>query len=465
MTDVAVLKFGGSTLLDGASIERACERILTYQAARPVVVVSALQGVTDALFDAFDQARSGSEGPALAGPLRIRHRSVCRQLGLPSDLLDRLWRELRAVLLKVAQRAQEGSPVADEARDQVLSFGERASARIMAAALRDAGVLATPVDSFDLGFETQARPGRSRLSPGVVDRIRPGLQAVPGIPVVTGFLAKDPAGNLTTLGRDGSDWTAAVIAQALEAQALVYWKDVPGVLSGDPRWLANVRVIDRLALCEARELAFQGAQVLHSAALEDSFGQRTQVSIRSMDDPSFRAVAPDGASPLGGPVLGTVLTPGEDRAGAIAIACHPRLVGLEWTASTPSGVQAKLSSALVSLSRRHQVARLVSQSADKATVWLVDDESTQACLSSLPPFRRLGGERASIALIGQDLGQHAGLLRLVWDALDQAQITVYHTSFGLRQHGQAFVIDRERVSEALEICHSKVVGTPLRMAR
>lgn len=450
MGEVAVLKFGGSTLCDGDSIALACERILTQGHAQPVVVVSALQGVTDRLWAAFEEARSGGAGSQLGSDLRIRHRSVCHQLELPSDLLDRLWRELQSLLAKVGQQARAGGVSGHEARDQVLSFGERASARLVAAALRRAGVLATPVDSFDLGFETQALPGHSRLSPGVADRVRPALQQVPGIPVVTGFLAKDPSGNLTTLGRDGSDWTAAVLAQALQADELVYWKDVPGVLSADPRWLPAAQPIERLSLAEARELAFQGAQVLHSAALEEAIHEHTRVRIRCLAH---------------GPEPGTILTPTETRQGAIAVASHRRLLGVEFEAPNAAGVQAKLSAAMVALSRHHQLARHIETSAQTGQLWLVDDESTRACLAALPPHRVVPEEWSSVALIGENLGQHPGLYRLVLQAFEEAAMPLHLAHFGRRQHGQAFIIERARWAEAMEICHSKVVGTPLRMAR
>ncbi|HPF13615.1 MAG TPA: aspartate kinase [Planctomycetota bacterium] len=439
MAGFRVLKFGGSALAHGNAISMACELVLTQGGERTVVVVSALQGVTDRLIEA---AQAATRDEDLGAELRIRHRTVCRELGLPSDLLDRLWRELQGLLGQIRIRAS----LTPQALDQVLSFGERASARIVAAVLRQAGVLATPVDAFDLGFETEAATGWSRLAPGVADRIGPALAQIPGIPIVTGFLAKDALGNLTTLGRDGSDWTAAVIAGALRADELIYWKDVPGILSADPRWVSGAQTLARVSFCEARELAFQGAQVLHSAALDDPDKLGIQVRVKSFQRPQ---------------VPGTVLTPSEFRTGAVAVACQPELVGVFFEGESAGRMQAKLSSALVRLGSAHLLARFLEQGGSGAAFWFDDGPHTDSLLDELPPAAQIRRDQASVAVVGENLGQNIELYRHCLAALEQGAIELHGTHWGDRAHGLSFLVARDSLADAMQRLHDSVVGLPL----
>lgn len=255
-----VMKFGGAALADGPGIRRAGEILLARGGSRPVAVVSAAQGVTELLLSV---AAAAAEGRNEAERIRLRHRGLLSQCALDPELLNRLFHELFSVLENL--RARRGVSLAE--RDFVLSFGERMSARIVAASLRASGHDATPVDAFDLGLISDSNHGRARPLDGYVQRIRRALAQVPGIPVVTGFVAKDPDGNLTTLGRNGSDLSASLLGEAAGAREVQFWKVVGGVMSADPRLVPNARSLDRLTYRQAAEYAFRGANVLHPSAL------------------------------------------------------------------------------------------------------------------------------------------------------------------------------------------------------
>ncbi|MEZ6002850.1 MAG: aspartate kinase [Planctomycetota bacterium] len=439
MEGVRVLKFGGAALRDGAAILRSCERVLSHGGNRPIVVVSAFFGVTDQLLEACDRALAGDpDGQAL----RLRHRTICRQLGLPSEVLDRLWAEMQG-LLRIIAAEQRLIP---EIRDRVLSFGERASARVVAQALSQAGVPATPVDAFDLGFETDGEPGGSRLAQGAEQRIGPALAGVPGVPIVTGFLAKDPLGNLTTLGRDGSDWTAAIVAEAVGAEQLIFWKDVPGILSADPRIVPEAHPLARVSVAEARELAFQGAQVLHPASLDSFLHDGPRVRVLSFVDES----AP-----------GSELCESIPRAGAVAVTSRARLVGVRFAGESPARMQSKLSAALVRLSSARLLARMVHQGGDSVRLWFEDGPLTEEVLAQFPPFAEVDRSLGSAAVVGENLGEHPELARRCWRGLEELGIPVHQIQGGTRSHGIAFLLPREHVAAAVRHLHQHVVGVPL----
>ena len=254
-------KFGGASLADGTAIRRACALLREAGGERPIAVVSAIAGATVQL----DRLAHDAAGGAFDfGTLRLRHRSLLAQLGLDSELLDRHLAALGTVLQSVRARRR----LRPAERDHVLSFGERMSARIVAAALRDGGAEATPIDAFDLGLLSDSNHGSAKPLLESREVVRHALAHVPGIPVVTGFVAADARGSLTTLGRNGSDLSATLIAEAVGAREVQFWKPVGGMLTADPRLVPEARTIRRLGYDAAAAFSRHGASVLHPDAIE-----------------------------------------------------------------------------------------------------------------------------------------------------------------------------------------------------
>ncbi|MCB9914951.1 MAG: aspartate kinase [Planctomycetes bacterium] len=342
MLPTSVLKFGGAALADGKAVRRVCELVAAEPTA-PVVVVSAHDGVTEQLEAC---ARAAAAGRLDTDALRIRHRGLLRELELDPELVNRHFYELRQVLVAVRHKRV----LLAEELDFVLSFGERLSARVVAAALRRRGLAATPVDAYDLGLTTDSCYGRARPLPGVEASLRESLRGIPGVPVVTGFLAKDGRGNLTTLGRNGSDLTASLLAHAVGAERLVFYKSVAGILSGDPGEVEGARLLAELTLDEAAELAFHGAEVLHPRALEPLGTAELVVELRDVARPEL---------------AGTRLVGRGVRAAAVAVTGHRDLEGL----CVPAGDGSALNALFALLHAHHVLPRVLSTSAHGVRVW------------------------------------------------------------------------------------------------
>jgi aspartate kinase len=261
-----VHKFGGAALGDASSIASVVE-LLRAAPLGTVAVVSAVEGATNALEElAGAAATGGGAWRPLAERYRLRHRSLLSQLGLDAELLDRWLAELATVTEGVARVGR----VEPSVRDHLLSFGERMSARIVAACLRARGAACSALDAFDLGLRTDSNYGRARPleESSVAVRERLGRLVEAGQrPVVTGFISADSSGRLTTLGRNGSDLSAALIAQALGARECVFWKWVDGVQTADPRLVAGARTLPEIGYDQAEILGGLGAKVLHPEAV------------------------------------------------------------------------------------------------------------------------------------------------------------------------------------------------------
>jgi aspartokinase/homoserine dehydrogenase 1 len=288
-----VHKFGGASLADSAAVRQAVDIIRRHRAEPTVVVVSAMAGTTDALLAVAQQAGSGDARAVapLIARLRLRHAEVARAL-LPGG-------RLRAdVLAVITERFAELEALAEGLRllreltprtsDYIVSRGERLSAAIVAAALDAAGTRARYIDATDL-IHTDAAFGRASPDYPRTDR---SVQRTLGpllergiIPVVPGYIGAAADGAVTTLGRGGSDLTATLLGRALGARRVSLWKDVPGLLTADPRVVPDARVIPQLHAREAAELAYYGAKVLHPRALIPIAGRRTAVIVRPFADP------------------------------------------------------------------------------------------------------------------------------------------------------------------------------------
>lgn len=425
-----VLKFGGAGLADGPAVERACDLIRDYGGRRPVVVVSAHQGVTE-LLDTV--VRAAAEGHVEGDRVRIRHRTLLRQLGLEPDLLDRHFAELFVLLEGVRSRGR----LSPEERDLALSYGERMSARIVAHALRSRGVLATPVDAFDLGLSTDSNYGNAAPSLDSLATVKNSLEEVTGVPVVTGFVGKDRSGNLTTLGRNGSDLTAALVAEAVGAGELHLWKTVGGMMTADPKLVPDARVIDRLGFDEAAEYAFHGAEILHAAALAPA--RRGGVLVRVLDVGN-----PEGE--------GTVIEERSGDHGVVGIAARKRVTRL--TMLVPAGGDRSVYTATLfgALADQRVESGPVRMAHDHISVLVAPTPNLERAVGALGALARQENEFALVALIGRDASHDAQVGARAQSVLADCGVEIFEAHTGSRERSQAFLVralDLERAVRAL----------------
>ena len=303
-----VQKFGGTSVADAERIGVVCRIVAQSVAERPVVVVSALAGVTDLLAQAVDLARRGDrEGldPVLAD-LGRRHRwavsGAIRDAGRRHDLslaVDASLEELRT-LLRSVRILGEGTP---RSADVLLAFGETLSSRIVAAALEAEGVPARWIDPHDV-VATDGRHGRAEPDlPETANRARATLSPLLArgeVPVTGGFVGAAPDGSTTTLGRGGSDTSAAVIGSVLGAREVQIWTDVDGILTADPRIVPTARLRPVVSFAEAAEAAHYGARVLHPSSVSPAVLRGIPVRVRNTAHPEG-----EGTTVLATPAAGS----------------------------------------------------------------------------------------------------------------------------------------------------------------
>jgi aspartate kinase len=293
-----VMKFGGSSVGDADRIANVAGLVAERASARPLVVVSALAGVTDLLTRAVDAAGAGDLDrlePVVA-EIERRHRwalAAVRDDRRRHDLgldVDRMLEELRGRLRSIRVLG-EATP---RATDAVLASGEDLSSRIVVGAFADRGLAARWVDPrsvvcTDESFGTAEADERS-VREACAAVLRPILDAGE-VPVIGGFVGATAAGETTTLGRGGSDTSATVLGLGLAADEIQIWTDVDGLMTADPRLVPLARTLDRVSFAEAAELAFYGAKVLHPASIAPAVRRRIPVRVLNSLRPTSAGTA------------------------------------------------------------------------------------------------------------------------------------------------------------------------------
>jgi aspartate kinase len=303
--EVIAFKFGGTSLLGADRMLHAAQIVRSSaQTSSVVVIVSAMKGVTDHLLAIGSSLINGKAGPARdeAQGVISTHLGVLNDLRLAEDDDLRVRREIQALgrdLLHDVEANLRPLAIA-ELLDRLASYGERLSARLFAAALEKSGVAAVAVTSSDFvrTCETfrDARPdlqetrqrGREVLLPLLSD----GL-----VPVVTGFIGATPDGRITTLGRNSSDFSGAIIAHVVDADELVIWTDVDGIFTSNPRENQEAQLLHEMSYDDAHALAKSGAKVLHAKVLPLAAETEMVVWVRNTFNPAGRGTrigpAPD----------------------------------------------------------------------------------------------------------------------------------------------------------------------------
>lgn len=260
-----VMKFGGSSVANAERIKHVASIIQAYAEKRPAVVLSAMGDTTDHLLDAADMAVQGKVDIEKVEKL---HFDTAKELEIEVPAVKELLDELKTLLTGISMLHE----LTRRTRDYLVSFGERLSVRMMAAYLAKQGTPAKFYDAWDVGMVSDSNYMSAELLDEVWDNIpnalndyKKGVQKE--IPIVTGFIAKDKNGIITTLGRGGSDLSATMIGAAMDAEEIQTWKDVDGILTTDPRVVKEARPVPEVTYEEAQELAMFGAQVLHPRSM------------------------------------------------------------------------------------------------------------------------------------------------------------------------------------------------------
>jgi aspartate kinase len=454
---LVVMKFGGTSVEDPAAINRTAAIVAGRVSAgrQPVVVVSAMAKVTDQLLRAASAASVGDRTGALAisSRLRSRHRDTAAALiknqkdsatlvtwiDQKFDQLDEVLRGLAAIL--------ELTP---RISDLIVSYGERLSSRMIAAAFCERGIAAAHVDAreiilTDSQFQ-KAIPLDTAIEKRANEKVRP-LVNEGKVPVMGGFVGSNEAGITTTLGRGGSDFTGALIGGALAADSIEIWTDVDGIMTSDPRVCPDALRVKVISFEEAAELAYFGAKVLHPATILPAVKKNIPVLVLNSRNPGNEgtriiSLAPHCKSPFK------------------SIAVKKKLSIIDVVASRMLMTHGYLK-AIFDVFDRHQCAVDMVSTSEVSVSLTVDSNDKlpliAADLSKLADVK-YEGKKALVCMVGEDIRGRNGMAAQVFMAI--RHINVRMISQGASEINMSFMIDEEDADEAVRSLHAAFFQDP-----
>ena len=451
---LVVMKFGGTSVEDPAAIARTAAIVAGRVALgkQPVVVVSAMAKVTDQLLRAAAASEKGDRAGALAisEKLRVRHRDTAAQLVSNSteliefidqefDSLDEILRGLAAIL--------ELTP---RISDLIVSYGERISSRIVAAAFIEQGINAAHVDArevivTDSHFQ-KAAPLDALIEKRASEMLLP-LIHLGQVPVVGGFIAANEAGITTTLGRGGSDFTGALIGGALEAEAIEIWTDVDGIMSADPRVCPDALRVKVISFEAAAELAYFGAKVLHPATILPAVKKNIPVLVlnsrnAACEGTRITSLAPRCRSPFK------------------SIAVKKRLSIIDVVASRMLMTHGYMKEIFTIFDKHKCAVDMVSTSEVSVSLTVDSNDNLPALAADLGQLAdvKYEGRKALICMVGDDIRGQNGMAAQVFSAI--RHINVRMISQGASEINMSFMIDEDDADEAVRSLHATFFQDP-----
>lgn len=432
-----VMKFGGSSVANRAQIEKVLGIVAGRALRRPVVVSSAHKGITDALVLTARTAAAGAYDPET---VLARQRTIARELGCSDGLLAPLFSEL-CDLLRGVHLVKEISP---RSLDYIASFGERMSVRCLADFFTRHGTPATAHDVWDLGFITDSNFGCARPTAGFEERARTAFAALPSdrIPVVTGFIGKNESGEITTVGRNGSDLTATLLGAALEAEEVEIWSDTDGVMTADPRLVPTARNIPYMRFDEAAELAYFGSRVLHPSTLLPAMQRGIPVRVLNTNHPAHP-----------GTVIQEVTPPNPNPVTSIAYTENQSVLTIGSTRMF--GEVGFLGEVFAACARHAVVVDMVTTS--EVSISLTA-QGNGALTRAAEELRSLGDVsvrtgRTVLVVVGQHLATRAGVAAEILRAVGEQGVNVEMLGYAAGAINLSMVIVDADVARAVEVLH------------
>jgi aspartokinase/homoserine dehydrogenase 1 len=462
-----ILKFGGSSVSNPDRIKLVSKLIRKYASEYPEisVVVSAQSGITDQLVKLCELvALVTCEREAVIQELENRHLQTVKAL-LPVAQRPAAMAEIMTMcneLGDIVKGAALVGEVTPRTRDLILSFGERLSAYIVCQVVKSDIPEALYTDSRHL-IKTDGTFGRARVNIELSNKlIKEYYSENKGLKIVTGFIASSVEGQTTTLGRNGSDYTASVLGAALEADIIEIWTDTDGVMTADPTYVKEAQSIAQLSYSEAMELSHFGAKVIFPASLQPAMVKRIPILVKNTFNPDHKGTlicnepGRDNGFIKGITSLGDICLINVEGSGMVGVA---GIAARMFKALSQNNISVILIS---QASSEHSICiALMKEDAEKANKVLHDafaEELSSGLISSVNYESGL----AIVAVVGENMRNMPGVAARVFGPLGRNGINVKAISQGSSELNLSFVIQENDLKKALRILHQSLFSKEIR---
>ncbi|MCL4512228.1 MAG: lysine-sensitive aspartokinase 3 [Bacteroidetes bacterium] len=450
-----VMKFGGTSVENSDAIRRLIEIVGTEIPRKPIVFVSACAGVTNQLLKIAGLSAEGKKDEAndLISSVRAKHEKLVEELvssELPRNYLKGKISVYAHELKNLSQAISVLGEVTNRSRDAIASYGERLSSMIIAQALEDSAVKSALVDAREFMITNDNYTKAAPVFPVVEEKAKKTLlpAVLNGYVVVTqGFIGSSEKGITTTIGRGGSDYSAAIIGSLLNAEEIQIWTDVDGVLTADPSIVPEARRIKKMSFNEASELAYFGARVLHPMTILPAIEKNIPVYVRNSRNPAYH---------------GTLITKGEDAEECVAksIAYKERITLLNLVSSRMFLAHDFLEAVFAVFNKYKTIAHAVATSEVSVSVAIDDTTSLEEMKKEFSEFAEVSDSsgKAIVCVVGDNIRHSPGIVGKIFSALDEIRINMI--SQGASEINLGFVVDEADLERAVRLLHTELFSNP-----
>lgn len=457
------MKFGGTSVGDGKRIKSAAELVYAQRQHAIVVATSAMSGVTDALIRSARSAADGDAKTFLANERALLEQHYAAIDAAVADVKARA--ELREQVQRIlgdfgdlCASIRVLGELTPRALDAIASMGERLVVPILAQALRELGAKAEAIEASELVVTddnfTRADPMMPETREKSRARLMPLLDAHT-IPVVTGFIGATRKGIITTLGRGGSDYTATILASAIDADEVWIWTDVDGVMTADPRIVSNARSIAEMSYAEAAELSYFGAKVIHPKTISPAAEREIPIRILNTFNPSHAGTR-------------IVRNPRVDDVTVKAITVIRNLSVITIEGRGMQGVPGVAARVFSAVAREEVNVLMISQSSSEQNIcFVVESLSAQLAIDALDNAFELERLRhnvdrvwsedkvAIVAIVGAGMRRTPGISAKVFGALAEHELNVISIAQGSSEYNLSLVVSEADADNAVRAIHEK----------
>lgn len=438
-----VMKFGGTSVESAAAMARVASIVESHSGDRAVVVVSAMGKTTNRLIAMAETAARGEREEALEQVHWLRDFHLRETPTGVHEFVEAHFRELEELAISLSV-LRELTP---RTIDLVSSFGERLSSLAFTQVLRDRGHRVHHVDSRDVivtdSRHTMAAPNFTTTYRRLDDRVKPLAQR--GLVVMGGFIASTEAGVTSTLGRGGSDYTAAIVGVGIDAEEIQIWTDVDGMLTADPRVLPGGLRIRVCSFDEASEMAFFGAKVLHPSTVLPAVEKNIPVRIVNSRNPGGEGTKIVAASP-------------DSRSVAKSIACKPNVTIVDVTSTRMLNAYGFLRRIFDVFERHETSVDMLATSEVSVSLTIDNPAKLDTIVHELREFASVSFERdqAIVCLVGENIRKTPGVAGRVFKAIESVNIRMI--SQGASRLNIGFVVANDELTETVRLLHEEFFG-------
>lgn len=435
------MKFGGTSLTNEEKIRNVAKIIKTRIDRKPIIVVSAIEGMTDKLINLAKESSKGINPNEKVNELINIHKEIIKELNLNNEFLTEDFIQLHDTLNGI-YLLKELSP---RSLDIIVSFGEIFLSKILTEYLKLLEIPSKQYNGGEIGIITDSNFNNSEILEETYENIKIDLEP---LPVITGFIAKNKEGEITTLGRGGSDYTASIIGAALNVDEIEIWTDVDGIKTADPKIVENAKQWNKISFREASEMAYFGAKVLHPKTIKPAINKQIPVRILNTNNIENK---------------GTLIIKEDEEKSLFKSISSKNNITIIRICSTKMLLAYGFLSKIFEIFNKYKISiDLVSTS--EITVSMTLDKmnngskNLELAIKELEEISKVEvlSERSIICIVGKGMKDKPGVLGRIFEVCKNSNINVEMISQGASPLSISFIVKQENSNDIIRNLHKEL---------